>query len=99
MYRKYLNFYHPPTVRFLVSPEDVKLVTAPHPACAGSCAREKFLSVERHLGVEWLERCLFRSNKGLEVFQSGSKKTYSLPETNSSHLKIDGWKMKFPFGM
>ena len=22
----------------------------------------------------------------------------TLPETNSSHLKMDGWKMKFPFG-
>ena len=41
----------------------------------------------------------FPQQQGLEVFQSGSKKTYSLPETNSSHLKIDGWKMKFPFGM
>jgi len=77
----------------------VKLVTAPHPACAGSCAREKFLSVERHLGVEWLERCLFRSNKGWRFFSREAQKTYGLPETNSSHLKIDGWKMKIPFGM
>ena len=23
---------------------------------------------------------------------------YTLPETNSSHLNIDGWKMKFLFG-
>ena len=23
----------------------------------------------------------------------------TLPKTNSSHLKMDGWKMKFPFGM
>ena len=35
---------------------DVKLVTAPHPLCAGSCAREKFISVERLLGPEFLER-------------------------------------------
>jgi len=42
---------------------DVKLVTAPHPACAGSCAREKFLSVERHLGVEWLERLIITRDK------------------------------------
>ena len=26
------------------------------------------------------------------------KKTITLPETNISHLKMDGWKMKFPFG-
>ena len=32
-------------------------------------------------------------------FSVGKQKTYSLPETNSLHLKIDGWKMKFPFGM
>ena len=37
---------------------DVKLVTAPHPICAGSCAKEKFLSVERLLGEEFLERRL-----------------------------------------
>lgn len=42
---------------------DVKLVTTPHPACAGSCAREKFLSVERHLGVEWLERLIITRDK------------------------------------
>ena len=35
---------------------DVKLVTAPHPLCAGSCAREKFLSVERLFGSAFLER-------------------------------------------
>ena len=35
---------------------DIKLVTAPHPLCAGSCAREKFMSVERLLGAEFLER-------------------------------------------
>lgn len=35
---------------------DVKLVTAPHPLCAGSCAREKFISVERLLGPAFLER-------------------------------------------
>ena len=28
-----------------------------------------------------------------------SKKMYTLPESNSSHLKMDGWKMTFPFGM
>lgn len=35
---------------------DVKLLSAPHPVCAASCAREKFLSVERLLGEEFLER-------------------------------------------
>ena len=35
---------------------DVKLVTAPHPLCFASCAREKFLSVERLLGGSFLER-------------------------------------------
>ena len=50
----------------------MKLVTAPHPACAGSCAREKFLSVERHLGAEWLERCLF-SNRGWRFFELENK--------------------------
>ena len=35
---------------------DVKLVTAPHPMCAGTCAREKFASVERLLGTAFLER-------------------------------------------
>ncbi len=23
---------------------------------------------------------------------------HTLPETNSSHLNMDGWKMQFPFG-
>lgn len=42
---------------------DVKLVTAPHPLCAGSCAREKFISVERLLGPEFLERMIITRDK------------------------------------
>lgn len=42
---------------------DVKLVTAPHPLCTGSCAREKFISVERLLGPEFLERMIITRDK------------------------------------
>lgn len=49
--------------RLLEEGADVKLVTAPHPACAGSCAREKFLSVEKHLGPGWLERLIITRDK------------------------------------
>jgi len=42
---------------------DVKLVTAPHPLCAGSCAREKFISVERLLGPAFLERLIITRDK------------------------------------
>eukprot|EP00913_Durusdinium_trenchii_P034764 g32519.t1 len=42
---------------------DVKLLSAPHPVCAASCAREKFLSVERLLGEEFLERLIITRDK------------------------------------
>ena len=42
---------------------DVKLVTAPHPTCAGTCALEKYLSVERMLGAEFQERLIITRDK------------------------------------
>ena len=44
---------------------EVYLVTAPHPRCAGSCAREKFAFVERELGPEWLPRLIITRDKTL----------------------------------
>lgn len=43
---------------------DVKLVTAPHPSCAGNCAREKFISVERLFGTAFLERHHLQGTNG-----------------------------------
>jgi len=42
---------------------DVKLVTAPHPTCAGTCALEKYLSVERLLGAAFVERLIITRDK------------------------------------
>ncbi|CAJ1361289.1 unnamed protein product [Effrenium voratum] len=42
---------------------DVKLVTAPHPTCAGTCALEKYLSVERLLGKDFTERLIITRDK------------------------------------
>eukprot|EP00437_Effrenium_voratum_P010759 CAMPEP_0181440172 /NCGR_PEP_ID=MMETSP1110-20121109/22830_1 /TAXON_ID=174948 /ORGANISM="Symbiodinium sp., Strain CCMP421" /LENGTH=802 /DNA_ID=CAMNT_0023563967 /DNA_START=84 /DNA_END=2492 /DNA_ORIENTATION=+ len=42
---------------------DVKLVTAPHPTCAGTCALEKYLSVEKLLGKAFVERLIITRDK------------------------------------
>lgn len=42
---------------------DVRIVTAPHPACAASCASEKFQWVERFLGSEWISRLILARDK------------------------------------
>ncbi|CAE7558036.1 unnamed protein product [Symbiodinium natans] len=42
---------------------DVKLVTAPHPTCAGTCALEKYLSVEQIFGTAFQERLIITRDK------------------------------------
>ena len=42
---------------------DVKLVTAPHPTCAGTCALEKYISVERLFGAAFQERLIITRDK------------------------------------
>lgn len=42
---------------------DVKLVTAPHPTCPGTCAMEKYTSVERIFGASFQERLIITRDK------------------------------------
>lgn len=44
---------------------DVRLVTAPHPTCPGSCTNEKYTFVQRHLGEVWLNRLIITRDKTL----------------------------------
>ena len=42
---------------------DVKLVTAPHPSCPGTCALEKYASVERIFGASFQDRLIITRDK------------------------------------
>ena len=42
---------------------DVKLVTAPHPTCPGTCALEKYRSVERLFGAAFQDRLIITRDK------------------------------------
>eukprot|EP00960_Hanusia_phi_P035749 751917-Hanusia_phi.AAC.4 len=42
---------------------DVRLVTAPHPSCPGSCCQEKFSWLKTHLGEQWLHRIILTRDK------------------------------------
>ena len=44
-----------------------------------------------NIGVDLLVRCLEKVTKN-------TPPKFTLPETNSSHLKMDGWKMNFLLG-
>mmetsp|Transcript_3749 Transcript_3749/g.9092 ORF Transcript_3749/g.9092 Transcript_3749/m.9092 type:complete len:730 (+) Transcript_3749:193-2382(+) len=42
---------------------DVRIVSAPHPQSAGSCAREKYDWIEEHLGQAWIDRLILARDK------------------------------------
>lgn len=42
---------------------DVRLVTAPHPTCAATCAAEKFGWVQQYLGPDWVSRLILARDK------------------------------------
>lgn len=42
---------------------DVRLVTAPHPLCAATCAAEKYQWVADHLGADWQQRLILAQDK------------------------------------
>lgn len=43
----------------------VRLVTAPHPSCFASCAKEKMIWTERHLGADFCRKVVLTSDKTL----------------------------------
>ena len=49
--------------RMVAAGVDVRLVTSPHPACAASCAAEKYQWLLEHLGPTWIDRLIIARDK------------------------------------